>query len=357
MDKIKVLIVDDSALVRQLLSRILSSDPALEVVSTAIDPFDAREKIKYFNPDVLTLDVEMPKMDGIRFLDNLMRLRPMPVVMVSSLTERSAEVTLQALELGAIDFVCKPKIDISHRLEDYAKEIINKVKAAKKARIRPLVKNTRDSPKALPTHQIPTQKTTPKFFKFTEQIIAIGASTGGTKAINNILTDLPVDSPAIVIAQHIPKSFSMSFAKRLNSLIAMTVYEAEDGQSILPGHVYIAPGDRHLMILRDGARYRCKLSNQSPVNHYRPSIDILFRSIAQSGGPNAIGVILTGMGNDGAEGIKEMHAAGAYTIAQDKKTSTVWGMPQEAIKRGGVDKVLPLSEISRALLLRARTPS
>ena len=355
MSKIKVLIVDDSALVRQILTEICNSDPGIKVVGVAQDPFDAREKIKKLNPDVLTLDVEMPRMDGVTFLSNLMRLRPMPVVMVSSLTEKGADVTLQAMELGAVDFVSKPKSDLSHSLEDYAEEIIGKIKVAAKARVKPL---SRQKPKTAtlqvaPKHSadaVLEKSSRPRHFKTTDKIIAIGASTGGTEAIREVLVRMPADSPGIVISQHIPEAFSGPFSVRMNSVSAMTVCEAKDGQQIVTGHVYIAPGNRHLMVERDGARYVCRLNDGPLVNRHKPSVDVMFRSVAQNVGANAVSVILTGMGNDGAAGMKEMHEAGAPTIAQDEKTSVVWGMPGEAVKRGCVDKVAPLNAISQIML-------
>lgn len=350
MKKIRVLIVDDSALVRQLLSNMLESDPDIEVVGTAQDPYVAREKIKSLNPDVLTLDVEMPKMDGVTFLSNLMRLRPMPVVMVSSLTERSAEVTLRALELGAIDFVSKPKVDLAHTLEDYRDEIIAKVKMASRTSVRTPAAVER-APVA-PRHNadVVLRRESPAHFRTTEKLIAIGASTGGTEAIKEILVRLPPDAPGVVISQHIPEAFSAPFAARMNRESPMTVAEARDGQQILPGHVLIAPGNRHLLVVRDGARYVCRLSDGPPVNRHRPSVDVMFRSVAQNAGPNAIGVILTGMGEDGAAGLKEMQDAGAATIAQDERSSVVWGMPGEAVRLGAADRVMDLYEIAAAIL-------
>ncbi len=361
MNKIRVLIIDDSALVRQTLTKIMEADRDLEVVGAAADPFIAREKIKKLNPDVLTLDVEMPKMDGVTFLRNLMRLRPMPVVMVSSLTEKGAEITLEALELGAIDFVSKPKIDLAHSLQDYAEEIIVKVKTAArvKLRARPLNlgaagRSSTPEKMVIPERysaDVVLETAAPaKHFKTSTTIIAIGASTGGTEAIRVVLQAMPEDCPGIVIAQHIPPVFSTSFAQRMDGVCAMTVFEAKDGQQILPGHVYIAPGDAHLLLVRDGARYLCKLSDAPPVNRHRPAVDVLFRSVAQNAGKNAIGAILTGMGDDGAMGLKEMRDAGAKTLAQDEKSSVVWGMPGEAVKLGAVDAVLPLEQVSSQIL-------
>lgn len=348
---VKVLIVDDSALIRQMLSEILSSDPAIEVVGTAVDPYAAREKIKQLNPDVLTLDVEMPRMDGITFLSNIMRLRPMPVVMISSLTEQGADITLQALEIGAVDFIEKPKLDVARGMQDYAAQIIEKVKMASKARVR--VKSTAIE-KPIPTRRtadaVISKQFNRKHFASTDKIIAIGASTGGTEAIKNVLQDLPADTPGIVITQHIPEKFSRPFAERMNRSSAMNVSEAEDGQQILRGHVYIAPGNKHLLVERSGARYICRLNDGPPVNRHRPSVDVLFRSVAMNTGSNAIGVILTGMGNDGAAGLKEMQETGAPTLAQDENTSVVWGMPGEAVKLGAVDQVLPLEKMAATIL-------
>lgn len=359
---IRVLIIDDSALVRQVLSEILSSDKDIEVVGVAKDPFDAREKIKKLNPDVLTLDVEMPKMDGITFLANLMRLRPMPVVMVSTLTEKGADITFEALELGAIDFVSKPKLDVNEKLHEYAEEIIGKVKVAAKARVHAIsdkpLQRSKDKESAIPekysADAVIEKQTAPRRFKTTDKIIAIGASTGGTEAIKEVLIGLPADCPGVVITQHIPEAFSRPFAERMDRHSAMTVYEAKDGQQILPGHVYIAPGNRHLLVERSGARYICRLNDGPPVNRHKPSVDVLFRSVAQNVGSNAIGVILTGMGDDGARGLKEMLDNGAKTLVQDEKSSVVWGMPGEAYKLGAAKDQYPLNKIASELLKRCQ---
>jgi two-component system chemotaxis response regulator CheB len=348
--KIKVLIVDDSALIRQLLQEILSSDPLIEVVGTAADPLIARDKIKQLNPDVLTLDIEMPKMDGITFLRNLMRLRPMPVVMISTLTEAGADVTLEALELGAVDFVSKPKVDVTEQLQTYANDIINKVKIASVANVRQYhVDSLVEVPEKLSADAV-LNKGPKKFLKTAEKVIAIGASTGGTEAIKELLVDMPANAPGIVISQHIPEAFSGPFARRMDGCSAMTVYEAKDGQQILPGHVYIAPGSKHLIVERSGSRYLCRLNDGPPVNRHKPSVDVMFRSVSQNVGPNAIGAILTGMGNDGAAGLKEMQENGAPTIAQDENSSVVWGMPGEAVKLGGADHILPLDKITQKIL-------
>jgi two-component system, chemotaxis family, protein-glutamate methylesterase/glutaminase len=348
--KIRVLIVDDSSLVRQMLTEILNDSPDLEVVGVASDPLFARERIKALNPDVLTLDVEMPRMDGLTFLSNLMRLRPMPVIMVSSLTESGAQTTLRALELGAVDFVSKPKADLAGTLRDFSEEICGKVRAAAHARVR-----ARSESVPLLTPKLSADAVLPSLagqrnFRTTERIIAIGASTGGTEAIRVVLQALPPDSPAVVIAQHIPAAFSGAFTHRMDTISAMSVCEPQDGQLIVPGHVYIAPGDRHLMVDRDGARYLCRLSAGPPVNRHRPSVDVLFRSVAQKVGPNAVAAILTGMGDDGARGLKELLDAGAATVAQDEASSVVWGMPGAAVRHGGVREVLPLERIAEALM-------
>ena len=355
--RIRVLIVDDSALVRSLLTDILRADPGIEVVGVASDAHIAREKIKALNPDVLTLDVEMPKMDGITFLKNLMRLRPMPVVMVSSLTERGADVTLDALALGAVDYLSKPKIDLAATLKDYGDELIDKIRAASKASVRALdprraaaIATNIATKAAHSTDAVLPKAPPPKQLRTTDRIIAIGASTGGTEAIKEVLMRLPPDTPGVVIAQHIPKAFSGPFAKRMNDCCQVTVYEAQDGQQVLAGHAYIAPGDKHLMVVRDGARYVCRLDDGVPVNRHKPSVDVLFRSVAQNAGRNAIGAILTGMGKDGARGLKEMLDAGSRTIAQDEATSVVWGMPGEAVSLGAAQYVMALENVAGKIL-------
>ncbi|MGD8784717.1 MAG: chemotaxis response regulator protein-glutamate methylesterase [Thioalkalispiraceae bacterium] len=359
MKKIKVLVIDDSALIRQVLTELLNSDPEIEVVGTAQDPIIARDKIKQLNPDVLTLDVEMPKMDGITFLRNLMRLRPMPVVMVSTLTQQGADVTFEALELGAIDFVTKPSLDIKEQLQGYVEEITEKVRIASRAKVTAITDRARNKDKDVKrTADVVLEKRAAPAatkLKTTEKIIAIGASTGGTEAIREVLEYMPADAPSIVITQHIPPKFSTSFAQRMDSISAMTVYEAEDGQQIVPGHVYIAPGDRHLLVERSGARYYCRLNDGPAVSRHKPSVDVLLRSVAQCVGPNAIGVMLTGMGDDGARGMLEMKEAGAATLAQDEATSVVWGMPGEAVKCGAVDTQLPLSSIAGKLISLVRS--
>jgi len=343
--RVRVLVVDDSALVRKLLSAVLSEDPEIEVVDTAADPYDARDKIKLHTPDVLTLDVEMPKMDGLTFLRNLMRLRPMPVVMVSSLTEDGAEITLAALEIGAVDFVPKPKLGVAEGLTALADELRSKVKAAASARVRYRDPQQRQ---AKPAAARPVELRT------TDRVIAIGASTGGTEAVAEVLAKLPPDTPATLITQHIPDVFSSRFAKRLDQNSALSVTEARDGDAVLIGHAYVAPGGRHLRIVRSGAKYYCRVSDDAPVNRHRPSVDVLFESVAKEVGKSALGVILTGMGSDGAEGLLGMRQAGCSTVAQDRETSVVWGMPGEAVKRGAAEHVLPLDHVADRIIAWAR---
>ena len=343
MPKIKLLIVDDSALIRQMLTQIFNSSDDIEVVGSAVDPIAARDKIKKLNPDVLTLDVEMPRMDGLTFLRNLMRLRPMPVVMISTLTEAGATVTLEALEAGAVDFVAKPKVDVANSLNAYAEDIIAKVKMAAKARVRTVV----SKPKVAGPLAVRSQKT---HFKTTDKLIALGSSTGGTEAIKEVVRGLPLNTPPIVVSQHLPVAFSESFAKHVNEVTEMTVCIAKDGQQILPGNIYIAPGDKHLLVMRNGARYVCKLDDGLPVNRHKPSVEVMFKSVAQNVGGNAIGVMLTGMGADGSQTMNEMKAAGSVNIVQDEASSVVWGMPGEAYKLGAADHVVPLEHIAAQIL-------
>ena len=345
---IRVVVVDDSALMRKMISTMLSSQPDIEVVGIANDPFQAREQIKSTNPDVVTLDVEMPRMDGLTFLDKIMTLRPMPVVMVSSLTQSGTDATLRALELGAIDCVAKPAGGmINEGQAAFRLELIEKVRTAAVARIRPrkLAERT-----AAPT--------VGPGYSSSEVIVAIGASTGGVEALHQVLLALPADSPAIVITQHMPPAFTASFANRLDKSCAVVVAEASDGARVLPGHVYIAPGGRHLELGRSGANYICKLHDGAPVSGHRPSVDVLFRSVARNAGRNAVGVILTGMGRDGADGLLEMRKAGAQTIGQDEATCVVYGMPKVANEVGGVEIEVPLQKIPGEILQRcyASTP-
>jgi two-component system chemotaxis response regulator CheB len=342
MAKIRVLTVDDSALMRQVLATLLAKDPDIEVVGSAPDPYIAREKIKALNPDVLTLDVEMPKMDGLTFLEKLMRGHPMPVVMVSSLTEAGCQTTLRALELGAVDFITKPKIDLREGMEEVACDLITKVKAAAVANVKRQASSVTREAMSLPSSTA--------MIKTTDTIIAIGASTGGTEAVKSVLEVLPSNTPPILITQHMPERFTKMWAARLNSLSRISVKEAEDGDSVLPGHALVAPGNYHMTLVRSGARYSVNITQGEPVNRHRPSVDVMFDSVAQCAGANTIGVILTGMGGDGAKGMLRMKQAGAYTIAQDETSCVVFGMPKEAIKLGGVDKVLSLVEIPSAMM-------
>ncbi|MBB5213408.1 two-component system chemotaxis response regulator CheB [Parapusillimonas granuli] len=325
------------------MTEIINSHPDMEVVAAAPDPLVARELIKQHNPDVLTLDVEMPRMDGLDFLERLMRLRPMPVVMVSSLTERNSEVTLRALELGAVDFVTKPKLGLRDGLLEYSELIADKIRAAANSRPRQAVQPSTAPARRLVQH-----------FSTTEKLVMIGASTGGTEAIRQVLEPLPANSPAIMITQHMPAGFTRSFVQRLDNLCAMQVHEAEDGQRVLPGHVYLAPGGvAHMKLARSGANYVVKLDYSEPVNRHRPSVDVLFHSAAEVAGKNAIGVILTGMGKDGAQGLLAMKEAGAVTFAQDEASCVVFGMPREALLIGAADAAVPLSEISERILASA----
>jgi len=344
--KIRVLTVDDSALMRQVLAILLSKDPDIEVVGSAPDPYIAREKITSLKPDVLTLDVEMPKMDGLTFLEKLMRGHPMPVVMVSSLTEDGCQTTLRALELGAVDFITKPKIDLQDGMEAIAQDLIDKVKAAAMAKVRGRTEATSLESRLLPGSSFSMLKTT-------DTIIAIGASTGGTEALKAVLEVLPSHTPPIIVTQHMPERFTKTFSDRLNKLCRISVKEAEDGDSVLPGHALIAPGSYHMTLVRSGARYSVSLNQDAPVNRHRPSVDVMFDSVARYAGANAIGVILTGMGGDGARGMLAMKQAGSFNIAQDEASCVVFGMPKEAIKLGGADKVLPLNDIPAAILAQA----
>lgn len=340
---IRVLVVDDSALMRQMLTAILSSDPAIEVVGTAPDPLVAREKIKALNPDVLTLDVEMPRMDGLAFLEKLMTLRPMPVIMVSSLTDKGAEVTMRALELGAVDVFCKPADLAAGGLMAHAKELVDKVKAAANARVRSLG----DRPQA---SRPPSALSVTTIYKSTDKLVAIGSSTGGVEALRDIILPLPADAPPIVITQHIPPRFSASFAQRLDGLAAVRVKEAADGDRIVAGHVFIAPGDRHLAVRRSGAMLVAHVYDGPLRTGHKPSADILFESVAEACGSKAVGIILTGMGRDGAEGLLKMHKAGAATLGQDEASCVVYGMPKAARDLGAVDREFPLSRITEELL-------
>jgi two-component system chemotaxis response regulator CheB len=341
--KIKALIVDDSALIRSLLTEILTASGKIQVVGAAEDPFDAREQIKLLNPDVITLDIEMPKMNGISFLKNLMRLRPMPVVMISTLTHAGAPATLEALSLGAVDFVGKPKQESGVSLSNQAGIIVEKVLAAAGANVTTLA----SAPKAVAPFSLAGKTLKPNF------ICAIGASTGGTEAIKAVLSQMPAGSPPVVITQHIPAAFSSSFAQRLNNNSEMSVCEAEQDMPVKVGCAYLAPGDQHLRVVRGRGGYVCKLDDSDPVNRHRPSVEVLFDSVLEAAGTKAMGVILTGMGADGAKSLLRMREAGCATVAQDEATSVVWGMPGAAVAVEAAVKVLPLDKISKFILYQA----
>jgi two-component system chemotaxis response regulator CheB len=342
MKKTRVLIVDDSALVRGLLKQIIDDTPDFDVVGVASDPYDAWRKIKELGPDVLTLDVEMPRMDGLSFLERLMQLHPMPVLMVSSLTEQGCATTLRALELGAVDFVSKPKVDLHAGVLGLGDELLQKLRITASAKVQ-TVKRRNTSTRVEPSAPRAMLKTSMK-------IVAMGASTGGTEALKDVLIELPPDSPPIAIVQHMPPGFTKSFAARLDSLCAVRVKEACDGDRLMAGHVLVAPGDFHMVLTRSGASYGVRVVAGEPVNRHRPSVDVLFESFADYAGGNAVGVILTGMGNDGALGLKHMHDQQAATIAQDEHSCVVYGMPKEAVDIGAVDHVLPLSRIAAKIL-------
>lgn len=352
MGKIRVLIVDDSAMVRRLLVEALSSDPEIEVVGTAPDPYVAKDKINLLKPDVMTLDVEMPRMHGLAFLKLLLEQRPMPVVMVSSLTENGADTTLQALALGAVDFVTKPKLDVTQGLEELVPELVAKVKAAAAVRVR-----RRDA--SLPTPGMSSlrprtsMKPAVRLGKTTYKIIALGASTGGTEALLDVLKRFPADCPGTLIVQHMPERFTSAYARRCNDAVALEVLEARDGDRVLPGRALLAPGNQHMRLVRQGAEYVVRLDQGAPVNRHRPAVDVLFDSVAEAAGANAVGALLTGMGDDGARGLLRMREAGAHTIAQDQETCVVFGMPREAIERGAAIEVLPLDAIAAAAIARA----
>lgn len=352
MNKIRVLIIDDSALIRKILTEIFNSSSDIEVVGVAADPLIARDMIKQLHPDVLTLDIEMPHMDGITFLRNLMRLRPTPVVMISTLTEKGAGVTLEALTLGAVDFISKPKIDVMNTLQSYADEIIGKVKIAARANIRNIDNRSLKARETDKTRVDVNLKadSAKKRAAAKNKIIALGASTGGTEAIKTVVKGLPADTPAVLITQHLPAAFSESFARHIDLVTEMTACIPKHGQTVEAGHIYLAPGDRHMAMIREGSRYVIQLHNSEPVNRHKPAVDVLFRSVAHSAGANGIAVLLTGMGSDGAMGMKEMHDAGAKTVIQDEQSSVVWGMPGAAFKLGCTDYVLPLEEVANRLL-------
>ncbi len=344
--KIRVLVVDDSALMREVLRRILSRDPAIEVIGTAGDPVAAETRMRTDPPDVLTLDVEMPRMDGLTFLEKLMRENPTPVVMISALTEQGCETALRALELGAVDIVTKPKLDIDRGTQALGQEIVEKVKAAACARPR----RPAAPPPAAAGVAPPRAFVHPLLNGATHKVIAIGASTGGTEALLTVLRELPADAPGTVIVQHMPAGFTRAFANRLDGVCRVRVKEAEHGDRVIPGHVLIAPGDQHMVVVRDGASAVVRLNSDPPVGYHRPSVDVLFESCAKSLGANAVAAILTGMGADGARGLRAMRDAGARTVAQDEPSCVVYGMPREAVLQGGVEVVASLTDITSTLL-------
>jgi two-component system, chemotaxis family, protein-glutamate methylesterase/glutaminase len=349
MSRIRVLIVDDSRMIREVLTDILKEQPDIEVVGAAADAFEARDMIRSLRPDVITLDVEMPKMNGLEFLDKLMRARPTPVVMISSFTERGSEVTFRALELGAVEFVTKPKLN-EQTPDDYGDMIADKIRAAKSARLKAPRRPDPNDTASMPA--VVAKKAVPRDVKTSEQLIAVGASTGGTEAIREFLVGMPVDCPGIAIVQHMPENFTRMFAERLNGLCEITVKEAEHNDPILPGHAYIAPGGKHLWVKRDAGQLVAKLSTEPPMNLHRPSVDFLFMSAAKFLGPDAIGVLMTGMGRDGAKGMAAMKEAGAWNIAQDEATCVIFGMPREAIEIGATHEVAPLDRLRERALAR-----
>jgi len=358
-NKIKVLIIDDSAVVRKILSSALSKHQDIEIVGTAPDPFIARNKILQFKPDVLTLDVEMPKMDGITFLNKLMTHYPIPTIMVSSLTQEGCDATLKALEVGAVDFVAKPTSRLGSDVENVIDELYTKIKHASKANVRLRQKNTEGANGNNHSQTIRSQTHSGTqhdngknytVFKGTNKVIFIGASTGGTEALKEVLIQMPPDSPAIAIVQHMPEMFTKAFAKRMDSLCSITVKEGKNGDSLIQGQAIIAPGNYHMSIKRNGAMYRIETNQEAPIHHQRPAVDVLFDSASKYVGPNAIGVIMTGMGSDGATGLLKMKESGAKTIAQDENSCVVFGMPKEAIKLGAADKIVPLHKIPENIL-------
>ncbi|MGE5490144.1 MAG: protein-glutamate methylesterase/protein-glutamine glutaminase [Actinomycetota bacterium] len=354
--EIRVLVVDDSAVVRQVMTSILSEAPGIKVIGAAPDPIFALEKMKKEWPDVITLDVEMPRMDGITFLKKVMAERPTPVVICSSLTLAGAETTMQALSAGAVSIITKPTLGLKNFLEDSASDVVSAVRAAARANMRALTQAStpRQVEAKLTADAVLPPPGSQAMAQTTERIVAIGTSTGGTQALEVLLTALPRVCPGMVIVQHMPEKFTASFAQRLNSLCEVEVLEAQDGQRVIPGRALIAPGGKHMMVRRSGAQYVVEVRDGPLVNRHRPSVDVLFRSVARYAGKNALGIIMTGMGDDGARGLKEMHDAGAYTLAQDEASCVVYGMPKEAVKLGGVDRSLPLNALAGALLTGGR---
>jgi two-component system chemotaxis response regulator CheB len=355
MSSIKVMVVDDSAVVRQVLIGLLEAAPGIEVLWAVADPLLAIERMKQAWPDVIVLDVEMPRMDGITFLKKIMQERPTPVVICSTLTEKGAKTTMEALASGAVAVIAKPKLGLKQFLTDSAEELIATVRMAARANVRRLAARPGPAPVAAPKHTadvILAPGSGRAMAQTTERVVAIGTSTGGTQALEEVLTTLPQVCPGIVIVQHMPEKFTAAFAARLDGLCRIEVREAQHNDRVLPGRALIAPGGRHLVLKRSGAQYFVEVLDGPQVNRHRPSVDVLFRSVARCAGPNALGVIMTGMGDDGAAGLLEMREAGARTVAQDEQSCVVFGMPKEAIKRGAVDKIVPLSAVSRELLMQ-----
>lgn len=357
MTKIKVMIVDDSALVRKIITQAISREPSIEVIAAAQDPLFAIERLKIQWPDVFIVDIEMPRMDGLTFLKKIMKERPTPVIICSSLAEKGARVTMEALSLGAISIITKPKLNLKSFLEDSSNDIVATIKAAAKANMAALLKV---SEQLLPTPNrtknsadviLPAlQHHREGMYRTTDKLVAVGTSTGGTQALEAVLTKLPASSTGIVIVQHMPEKFTAMFAERLNGICQMEIKEAKDGDRVRPGLALIAPGGLHMMLRRSGAQYYVEIKDGPPVNRHKPSVDVLFRSVAHVAGMNALGIIMTGMGDDGARGMKEMHEAGATTIAEDESTCVVFGMPREAIRLGGVSKVIPLPQIAQEIV-------
>lgn len=356
-NKIKVLVVDDSAVIRQAARELLARDPAIELIGVAVDPVFALEQMKQVWPDVIILDIEMPRMDGLTFLRKIMAERPTPVVICSTLTEQGAKTTVEAMAAGAVSIITKPKLGLKQFLVDSQSDLVGAVKAAALARVRPVRTNTAAMPlPKLSADAMLTPKGSPAAMATTtDRVIAIGTSTGGTQALEAVLTRLPAVCPGIIIVQHMPEKFTAMFAQRLNSVCQLEVKEAQDGDRVRQGLALIAPGGRHMMLRRNGAQYLVDVRDGPLVNRHKPSVDVLFRSVAQTAGSNAMGVIMTGMGDDGARGMREMHDAGATTIAEDESTCVVFGMPKEAIKLGGANKVIPLDRIPQEIITYSRT--
>ncbi len=344
---VRVLVVDDSAMVREAMTRLLSSDPGIEVIGAAADPYIAAKKMESDVPDVITLDIEMPRMDGLTFLKKIMTQHPVPVIICSTLTEKGSDLTMKAIDYGALDIITKPKLGTKQFLEESRIRIIDAVKAAAEADLsqKRIMRSSRPQPKLSADAVVEKGTRRREVMKTTEKVVLVGTSTGGTEALGVLLASLPMDSPGLVVVQHMPEHFTAAFAKRLDASYPLAVKEAEDGDAVLQGRVLIAPGNRHLMLKRSGARYKVQVKDGPLVSRHRPSVDVLFRTGARHAGSNAVGVIMTGMGDDGAQGMKEMHDAGAFCIAQDEKSCVVYGMPQEAVRLSAVDAQVPLEDI------------